>query len=69
MTLGKMETGLASLPAAASDGSAAMTVSRRILLSASAVLWGTTALAQSLPTGGTVAEGDVAISQPSGTQS
>ncbi len=68
MTSGKMETGSASLPAAASDGSAAMTVSRRILLSASAVLWGTTALAQSLPTGGTVAAGDVAISQPSGTQ-
>lgn len=68
MTSGKMETGSASLPAAASDAGAAMTVSRRILLSASAVLWGTTALAQSLPTGGTVAAGDVAISQPSGNQ-
>ncbi len=41
---------------------------RCAILSATAALWGTTALAQSLPTGGTVAAGTVTITQPSSTQ-
>ncbi|MEM1005082.1 MAG: filamentous hemagglutinin N-terminal domain-containing protein, partial [Pseudomonadota bacterium] len=39
-----------------------------MLISATALLWGTTALGQSLPTGGTVAAGNVTIGQPSGNQ-
>lgn len=66
MTLAKTETVSASLQVGGSKGP--KTLIRGALLSASAFLMGTTALAQSLPNGGTVAAGNVTITQPSGTQ-
>ncbi|WP_165354526.1 filamentous hemagglutinin N-terminal domain-containing protein [Tropicimonas sp. IMCC6043] len=45
-----------------------MTRPLSIFGSLTALLWATTALAQSLPTGGTVAAGSATISQPSATQ-
>ncbi len=68
MTWGQTETDSASWPIVVSDGTGPARAGWRILLSASALLWGTTALAQSLPTGGSVVAGDVAIGQPSGSQ-
>ena len=66
MTLGKTGTGSASLQVADSDR--ATSLARGVILSASALLWGTTAMAQSLPDGGTVAAGNVTIAQPSNTE-
>lgn len=68
MTWGQTETDSASWPAVVSDAKGPARPKLRILLSASALLWGTTALAQSLPTGGSVVAGNVAISRPSGSQ-
>ncbi len=68
MIWGKTETASALLQAAGSDGATAMKHGLFALASASALLWGTTALAQSLPNGGTVAAGNVVITQPNGTR-
>ncbi len=66
MTLGKTEIGSVSLQVAGFERVIALP--RGALLTATAFLWGTTALAQSLPNGGTVAAGDVTISQPSSSE-
>lgn len=66
MTLGKTETGSVLLQVAGSESATASAWGA--LLSAAALLWGTTALSQSLPNGGTVAAGDVTIAQPSNTE-
>ncbi len=62
MTLDKMETGSPSLQAAGSKRATLWYCAA--ILSASALLWTTTAVAQSLPNGGTVAAGQVKIKQP-----
>nr|WP_269149629.1 filamentous hemagglutinin N-terminal domain-containing protein [Ruegeria lacuscaerulensis] len=66
MTWGQTKT--ASLLLQAADFRARATVIRGAILTATATLWGTTALAQTLPNGGTVAAGTVMIAQPSGNQ-
>lgn len=66
MTLGKTETGSVSLQVAGSERATALAWGT--LLSATAFLLGTTALAQSLPNGGTVAAGDVTIVQPNSSE-
>ena len=66
MTWGQTETGSVLWQAAGSERSNRLRWGA--ILSASALLWGTTALAQSLPNGGTVAAGNVTITQPSNTQ-
>ncbi len=67
MTLAKTATGSTSLSIAGSS-----TVMKQITTgfwcSATALLWATTALAQALPTGGSVVAGSATLSQPSNTQ-
>ncbi len=66
MTWELMET--ASVSLRAGDSERTDNILRTAIVSATALLWGTTAMAQSLPTGGSVAAGSATISQPSSTQ-
>ncbi len=66
MTWELMET--ASVSLRAGDSERTDKILRTAIVSATALLWGTTAMAQSLPTGGSVASGSATISQPSSTQ-
>ncbi len=68
MTWGQTETDSVSLQAEDSERFSTIDLTFLAMVSATALLWGTTALAQSLPNGGTVAAGDVSISQPNGNQ-
>ncbi|MEX0279060.1 MAG: filamentous hemagglutinin N-terminal domain-containing protein, partial [Ruegeria sp.] len=68
MTLAKTVTGSALLQVADSKPEAIAKLPRRLTCSALAFLWATTALAQTLPTGGTVSSGSATITQPGGNQ-
>ncbi len=68
MIWAKTEIDSASLQAAVSKRPLAATVAFSFVVSATAVLWATTALAQNLPNGGKVASGNVNISKPNGNQ-
>ncbi|MEX0276123.1 MAG: filamentous hemagglutinin N-terminal domain-containing protein [Ruegeria sp.] len=68
MTWGQTETDSVSLQAEDSERLPTIDLTFFAVVSASALLWGTTALGQSLPNGGSVAAGDVTITQPNGNQ-
>ena len=68
MTWGQTETDSVSLQAEDSERLSMIYTTYFAVASATAMLWGTTALAQSLPSGGSVAAGDVTITQPNGQQ-
>lgn len=63
-------TGTGSVLLQAADFKRHSAINMRVfaVFSASALLWGTTALAQNLPTGGTVSAGNVVINQPNANE-